>query len=108
VPREKIHPADELGDEARRRTLVDVGGPADLLDAPGVHHRNAVRHDERLALVVRDEHRGNAEPALQARDLDSHLVAQLQVEIRQRLVEQQHRRIDDERASERDALALPA
>ena len=53
----QIHPADELGDEARRGPLVDVGRIADLLDAPGVHHGDAVRHDERLALVVRDEHR---------------------------------------------------
>ena len=41
-------------------------------------------------------------------DLDAHLLAQLEVEVRQRLVEQQHRGIDHERARERDALALAA
>ena len=104
----EIHAADELGDEAARRLLVDLRRPADLLDTARVHHGDAIRHDERLALVVRDEHRGDAEPALDRGDLHAHLFAQLEIEVGERLVEQEHRGPDDERARKRDALALPA
>ena len=41
-------------------------------------------------------------------ELDLHLLAQLQVERAQRLVEQQHRGLVHDRARQRDALALPA
>ena len=43
-----------------------------------------------------------------ALELDLHLLAQLQVERAERLVEQQHARAVDDRARERDALALAA
>jgi len=97
-----------LRDEARRRPLVDLGRPADLLDASGVHHRDAIGHHQGLALVVGDEYRGDAEAALQPGDLDAHLLAQLEVEVGERLVEQQHRRPDDQRPGQRHALALAA
>ena len=46
--------------------------------------------------------------ALDPLQLDLHLLAQLQVERAERLVEQQHGRAVDERARERDALLLAA
>ena len=45
---------------------------------------------------------------MQALDLDAHLGAQLGVEVRQRLVEQEHLRIAHDAAAERDALLLAA
>ena len=45
---------------------------------------------------------------MQAADLEPHLLAQIGVEVRQRLVEQQRLRLDDERAGERGALLLAA
>ena len=45
---------------------------------------------------------------MQLLDLGSHLHAQLGVEIRQRLVKQEHLRVAHDRASHRDALPLPA
>ena len=45
---------------------------------------------------------------LDALELDLHLLAQLEVERAERLVEQQHPRAVDDRAGERDALALAA
>ena len=45
---------------------------------------------------------------MQARDLHAHRQAQLRVEVRQRLVEQEHLRLAHQRATERDALALAA
>jgi hypothetical protein len=45
---------------------------------------------------------------MHALDLEAHLFAQVCVEIGQRLVEQQHRRADDDGAGERHALLLAA
>ena len=73
-----------------------------------VHHRDAVGHGQRLVLVVRDEDRGGAELAQQAPQLDLHRLAQLAVEGRERLVEQQQLGPDRERARHRDALLLAA
>jgi hypothetical protein len=41
-------------------------------------------------------------------DLEAHLHAQLRIEIGQRLVEQEHRGLADDRAAHRHALPLPA
>ena len=45
---------------------------------------------------------------MQTRDLRARRSPQLRIEIRQRLVEQEHLRMTHERAAERDALALAA
>ena len=57
---------------------------------------------------MRDEHEGDADVALDRLELDLHLLAQLEVERAERLVEQQHLRAVDQRAGERHALALAA
>ena len=44
----------------------------DMLDRAARHHRDAVRHGQRLFLVVGDEDGGDAVLALQALDLDLH------------------------------------
>ena len=89
-----------------RRLLVDLGGRADLLDAALVEHRDAVAHRERLALVVGDEDERDADVALDLLQLDLHLLAELEVERTERLVEEQHPRSVHERPRERDPLAL--
>ena len=48
------------------------------------------------------------QPPMQLLDLEAHLHAELGVEVRQRLVEQEHRRLAHDRPAHRDALALPA
>ena len=103
-----VRRADEAGDEPRRRALVDVFGVADLLDVPVRHHREAVAHHERLLLVVRDVDERDADLALDAHQLELHLLAELEVERAERLVEQQHRGFVDERPRQRDALLLAA
>ena len=90
--RQEIGFADEVGDEALGRLVVDVPRRADLQDLARRHHRDAVRHGQRLFLVVGDEDEGDAGLVLQPLQLDLHLLAQLEVERRQRLVEQQHLR----------------
>ena len=57
---------------------------------------------------MRDVEERDADLALDRLQLDLHLLAQLQVERAERLVEQQHRGPVDERPRERDALALAA
>ena len=51
---------------------------------------------------------GDAQSSLQASDLSPHLHAQLRVEVRERLVEEQHLGLHDQGARERDPLLLSA
>ncbi len=88
--------------------FVELGRRGHLLDAAVVEHGDAVAHRERLALVVGDVDEGDADPALDRLQLDLHLLAELQVERAQRLVQQQHARPVDQGAGERHALALAA
>ena len=55
---------------------------------------------------MRDIDRGDPERALQPLDLGAHVDAQLRIEIRQRLVEQQHARANHDGARQRDTLLL--
>ena len=73
-----------------------------------MHDDDLVGHGHRLDLVVRDVDGGRAEPLVQLLDLGAHGDAQLGVEVRQRLVEEEHLRIAHDRAAHRDALALAA
>ena len=88
--------------------LVDAVRMVDLRRAAAFHHHHAVADRHRLALVVRDHHRGGTDLALDLAQLELHLLAQLGVEVRQRLVEQEHRRLDHQRARQRHALPLAA
>ena len=92
VALEHVRDADEAGDELGLRLLVHLRRRADLLDPALVEHGDAVAHRERLFLVVRDVDERDAEVALQRLQEDLHLLAQLQVERAERLVEQQHLR----------------
>ena len=57
---------------------------------------------------MRDVDGGDADLLLDAADLGAHGNAQLGVEVRERLVEEQHARLDDQRAGKRHALLLTA
>ena len=105
---EEIGAADEAGDEAGPRAAYSSNGRVDLLDPALVHHRDAVRGDHRLGLVVRDVDHGDPELVVQAADLEAHLLAQVGVQVGQRLVQQQQRRLDDDGARQRHALLLAA
>ena len=88
--------------------VVQLLRGADLLDDAVLHHRDAVADGVGLLLVVGDEDGGQAQLALKAQQLLAHLHAQLGVQVRQRLVQQQHLRLDHDGAGERDALLLAA
>ena len=88
--------------------VEDLLGRADLLDAALVHDHDAVGHLERLLLVVGDEDAREVDLVVQPPQPAAQLLAHLGVERAERLVEQQHPRLDRERARERHALALAA
>ena len=83
-------------------------GVCALLQQAVLQHGDAVAHRHRLDLVVGDVDRGDAEPALQRGDLGAGLHAQLGVEVRQRLVHQEHLRLAHDRPAHRHPLALTA
>ena len=79
-----------------------------LLDHAVVEQQDAVRHRHRLVLVVRDDQRRQPHLQDQLAQPGARLLAQLGVEVGQRLVHQDHRRVVDQRARDRDALLLAA
>ncbi len=57
---------------------------------------------------MRDEDRRHLELVVQPPDLEPHFLAQIGVKIRQRFIEQQHRRFHDDRTRQRNTLLLAA
>ena len=100
--------ADKPGDETVGRFVVQLHRVADLLHPAVAHHDDAVAQRHRLDLIVRHVNRRRAEPLVQLFQFDPHLHAQLGVEVRQRLVEQEDARMAHDRAAQGDALALTA
>ncbi len=83
-------------------------GPATCSTTPLVHDRDPVGHRQRLFLVVRHVDERRLRLFLDVLQLELHLLAQLQVECAERLVEQQGGRPVDQRPRERNALLLAA
>src|SRR5438270_6017088 len=105
---ENIGSADEARDKFRPRLLINLLGRAYLLGASVVHYDDEVGSRHRFGLVVRHVNRGVFVGVVQTADLEPHLLAQIGVEVRERLIEQQRLRLDDEGASKPDALLLTA
>ena len=87
---------------------VELGGLGELLKPPGPHDADPVGHGQRLLLVVGDEEGGRAQAGLEDADLLPELEPDLGVEGGERLVEQQHPRLDRQRPGEGDPLLLAA
>ena len=100
--------AQEVGHEAGAGQVVELGRRTELLDVALVHHRDGVGHRHGLLLVVGDVDEGEPDLGLDALELDLHLAAQLEVERAERLVEQQHLGVVDQRAGQCHALLLAA
>ena len=83
-------------------------GRADLLEHPVAHDRHPVAERHRLGLVVRDVDRGDAHAVGQPGDLGAQVRAQLGVQVGQRLVHQEDRRVPGDRPAHRDPLPLAA
>ena len=109
--REQVHRrrAHEAGDEhVGRRCRRSPSACRAAARAPP--YITAIRVDERhrLDLVVGDIDDGGLELLVQLLDLGPHVDAQLGVEVRQRLVEQEDVGVAHQRPAHRDALALAA
>ena len=105
---EQVRDPDEPGDEGRVGLVVDLLRRAHLQDPARVHDRDAIAHRQRLVLVVGDVDEGDPDLGLDPLELDLQLLAQLQVQRAQGLVEQEHAWAVDQGAGERNALALAA
>jgi hypothetical protein len=81
---------------------------ADLNHPALVHDANAIAHGHCLDLVVRHVDRRGPDLALLPDQLVARGDAERRVQIGQRLVEQEHPGVADDRAAERDALPLTA
>ena len=108
IVRSRVHAAEELGDERIAGDRGTALGVADLHDRAGAHHGEPVGDRERLVLVVRDMDRGDAGAGEQLGELVAQATFSFASSAAERLVEQQHARLDRDRAGERDALALAA
>jgi hypothetical protein len=105
---QEVHRADEIGHLPRLRAAIQRFGIGQLGDLAFEHHGDAVGHDQRLFLVMRDQDEGDADLPLQLDQFDLHVLAHLLVERGQRFVQQQHLGLQDQRARQRHALPLPA
>ena len=105
---EHVGGADEVGDEPVGRILIDLTSGADLLDAAVVEHRQPIAQCQCLVLIVGDDHERDADLALDGLEFDLHLLAQLEVERAERLVEQQNPGPADQCAGQRHPLLLSA
>ena len=86
--------------------VVQLARRGNLFHAAAVHDDDAVGDVHGLLLVVRDDHRGRVRLVVQAPQPVAQLLAHACVERAERLVEQQHLRVDRERTGEPHALAL--
>ncbi len=99
---------DERRDERVDRVLVDLLRRPDLTHLAVVHDRDPVAQPHRLHLVVRHVHGGPLDPALKPLQLVAGRVPQLGVEVRERLVEEEHLRVPDQGATQGHALPFAA
>jgi hypothetical protein len=108
LTREQVGHPHEPGDEPGGGALVHIRGGPRLFDAALVHHGQAVAHGQGLLLIVGDVDEGEADPALDRLQLDLHLLAELEVESTQRLVQQEDARLVHQGPGQGHPLPLAA
>src|SRR5438105_595631 len=99
---------EKSSDEGICGVVVDFGRRAELVDNAFIEHQDAVAHGHGFHLIVRDVDRRSADAAVKALELLARGGAQLGVKIRERLVEQEHGGLADDRAGKRNPLAFAA
>ncbi|CAB1218170.1 hypothetical protein SFB9_2725 [Klebsiella michiganensis] len=100
--------AHKLGGKQRSRATVHLLRRSLLLDHPVIEQQNAIGNRHRLVLIVGDHQRRQPQLDDQLAQKDPRLFPQLGVKIRQRLIQQDHRRVVNQRPSDGHALLLPS
>src|SRR5687767_9223999 len=99
---------EEGGYERTGGVQIEIERTACLLNPARFHHGNSIRDRERLLLIVSHENCRYPEPLLQGSQFVAHAKADVAVKIGEGLVQQQHRRLDDQRSGQSYALLLSA
>ena len=100
--------AEKSGRKEARRPAIELLAGADLHDGARAHQHDPVGDSHRILRVMRDDDRGRAGFLQQRRRFVADHVAQPPVEIRERLVHQQHAGTRRHRPRQRHALLLAA
>jgi len=100
--------ADEVGDEAVRRAVIQVVRAIPLGKLTALQDADLVGYGERFGLVMGDQHRGGALLLQDVAYLLPEPLAHLHVQIRERFVQQQQLGARRQRPGQRDALLLTA
>jgi hypothetical protein len=106
--RQAVPHADKIRHILARRLGEDRMRRLKLLDPSAPHDRQPIRQRQRLGLIMRDENRCKTKPRMQFVQLATHLLAQLRVQITERLIEQHQIRPRHQPARQRHTLLLPA
>ena len=104
----QVHVAQKAIHKGAGRVVPHLLRRADLLDYAGVHQHHAVRHLQRLFLVVGDKNAGHMQIVMQAAQPAAQFLAHLGIQRTKRLIEQQHLRLHRQGTSQGNALALSA
>ena len=100
--------ADQRCHVAVRRFGIEPVGGIDLRDLPVLDHGDALADAERLKLIRRGVDRRRAELPVEPLEFGPHVVAELRVEIGERLVEEEEPRLADDGAPDGEPLLLAA
>ena len=92
----------------RGRMEIDVVRRAVLLDVPGPEDEDFFRKGHGFHLIVRHVDAGGRQTLMQAAQFDAHLVAEVGVKVRERLVEEEDARLAHDGPAHGHALALAA
>ena len=100
--------SEELHHELVGRPVVEIVGPAHLLDLPVVDHHQLVGDLEGLFLIMGDEHGRHVDLVVQPPQPVAQFLADLGIQRAERLVQQQHLRLRGECPGQRHPLPLTA
>ena len=85
---QKIGFANEIRHKTVLWMFVNLARRPHLLYHAQIHHRDAIRHRQRLFLVMRDVNESNADFFLDMLEFQLHGLAQFEIQRAQRLIEQ--------------------
>src|SRR5665648_515882 len=99
--------ADEATDKGVGGVVIHLERSSQLDDLTRAHDGDAISEGQRLDLVMRDVHRCRADALDNLLQLGPEAEPQQRIQVGQRLVHEQHVRIDHDRPGDRDPLTLP-